>query len=58
MASRSGKAYQQVGKEVQEGKFHSDGEVHHTHAGSIGNLCTEKIKRKMEKASAPIAHTV
>jgi argininosuccinate lyase len=51
-------AYQQVGKEVQEGKFHSDGEVHHTHAGSIGNLCTEKIKRKMEKASAPIAHTV
>ena len=44
-------AYQQVGKEVQEGTFHSDRQVHHTHAGSIGNLCTEEIKKKMEQAS-------
>ena len=22
----------------------------HTHSGSIGNLCTEKIREKMEKA--------
>ncbi len=50
-------AYQQVGKEVQQGKFHSDGEVRHTHAGSIGNLCTEEIRRKMEQASAPISYT-
>ncbi len=47
-------AYQQVGKEVQEGTFRSDRQVHHTHAGSIGNLCTEKIKTKMEKAASPI----
>ena len=47
-------AYQQVGKEVQEGTFHSDRQVHHTHAGSIGNLCTEEIKKKMEKASEAI----
>ena len=47
-------AYQQVGKEVQEGTFHSDKKVHHTHAGSIGNLCTNEIKKKMEKAAAPI----
>ena len=47
-------AYQQVGKEVQEGTFHSDRQVHHTQAGSIGNLCTEEIKKKMEKASEAI----
>ena len=39
-------AYQQVGKEVQEGNFHSEKQVKHTHAGSIGNLCTEDIKKK------------
>ncbi len=44
-------AYQQVGKEVQEGKFHAEKSVHHTHAGSIGNLCTKEIKKKMEQAS-------
>ena len=47
-------AYQQVGKEVQEGTFHAEQKVHHTHAGSIGNLCTEEIKKKMEKAASPI----
>ena len=47
-------AYQQVGKEVQAGTFHAPKEVHHTHPGSIGNLCTKEIKKKMEKASAPI----
>ena len=47
-------AYQQVGKEVQDGTFRSDRQVHHTHAGSIGNLCTEEIKNKMEKAAASI----
>ena len=44
-------AYQQVGKEVQEGQFHSEKQVNHTHAGSIGNLCTKEIKKKMEEAS-------
>ena len=47
-------AYQQVGKEVQEGKFHSDKKVNHTHAGSIGNLCTEEIKQKMAQAATLI----
>lgn len=47
-------AYQQVGKEVQDGTFHSEKQVHHSHAGSIGNLCTEKIRLKMEHASEPI----
>lgn len=47
-------AYQQVGKEIQAGSFHAPMEVHHTHAGSIGNLCTEEIRKKMEKASEAI----
>jgi argininosuccinate lyase len=47
-------AYQQVGREVQAGSFHAPKKVHHTHAGSIGNLCTEEIKKKMEKASEAI----
>jgi argininosuccinate lyase len=44
-------AYQKVGKEVQEGNFHSEKDVKHTHAGSIGNLCTEEIKKKMTEAA-------
>ncbi len=48
-------AYRQVGREVEEGSFHAEKKVHHTHAGSIGNLCTEAIKQKMETASEAIA---
>lgn len=47
-------AYQQVGKEVQEAIFHAEKKVHHSHAGSIGNLCTEEIRKKMEMASQAI----
>ncbi|MDD4630854.1 MAG: argininosuccinate lyase [Proteiniphilum sp.] len=47
-------AYQQVGKEVQEGIFHAEKRVHHSHAGSIGNLCTKEIRKKMEMASQSI----
>lgn len=50
-------AYQQVGREVQQGTFHTEKEVHHTHAGSIGNLCTEDIRKKMESASQVIQAT-
>ena len=44
-------AYKQVGEEVQKGTFHSEKSVHHTHQGSIGNLCSKEIRMKMEKAS-------
>ena len=44
-------AYQQVGKVVQEGNFHSENQVNHTHEGSIGNLCTREINEKMTKAA-------
>lgn len=47
-------AYRQVGREVQEGTFHAERKVVHTHAGSIGNLCTKEIRKKMERASESI----
>jgi argininosuccinate lyase len=50
-------AYQQVGKEVQAGTFHTEKKVQHTHAGSVGNLCTEEIRKKMELASQGIQST-
>lgn len=43
-------AYKSVGVEVNEGRFNYDGKICHTHKGSIGNLCTEEIKVKMQKA--------
>ncbi|MCL1974014.1 MAG: argininosuccinate lyase [Bacteroidetes bacterium] len=41
-------AYSSVGKEVTEETFTSDKSLSHTHAGSIGNLCTREIGAKME----------
>lgn len=39
-------AYKSVGIEVSQGKFRAEKRVSHTHAGSIGNLCTDKIRDK------------
>lgn len=39
-------AYKSVGIEVSQGKFRAKKKVSHTHAGSIGNLCTDKIRDK------------
>lgn len=39
-------AYRKVGMEVQEGTYRPVREVHHTHAGSISNLCTAEISEK------------
>ena len=41
-------AYREVGMQVQRGEYQPTREVHHTHEGSIGNLCTAQIKAKME----------
>ncbi len=40
-------AYQQVSSEVENGTFNYSGHLHHTHEGSIGNLCTEQIRNMM-----------
>lgn len=42
-------AYKTVGMQVQRGEYKPTREVHHTHEGSIGNLCTEEIALKMQK---------
>jgi len=42
-------AYKKVGLDIEAGNFKYDTSVHHTHEGSIGNLCTEDIKKQMQK---------
>lgn len=42
-------AYRQVGMAVQRGEYTPTREVNHTHEGSIGNLCNDKIAEKMNK---------
>jgi argininosuccinate lyase len=41
-------AYQQIGIEINEGRFQPVKSVEHTHEGSIGNLCNDKIQKKMK----------
>ena len=42
-------AYKQVGMAVQRGEYTPTRSVEHTHEGSIGNLCNDKIAAKMDK---------
>ena len=45
-------AYRQVGMEIEQGKFHANKDIHHTHEGSIGNLCNDKIAALMNERIA------
>ena len=40
-------AYKKVGMEIEEGTFRADRTIRHTHEGSIGNLCNDKIAQLM-----------
>ncbi|MDY6439294.1 MAG: argininosuccinate lyase [Prevotella sp.] len=40
-------AYKKVGLEIEAGTFRADKHIHHTHEGSIGNLCNDKIEALM-----------
>lgn len=42
-------AYRQVGKAVQEGSFHFSGKLQHSHEGSIGNLCNDRIAERFHR---------
>lgn len=42
-------AYKQVGLEIEAGKFSPDKHILHTHEGSIGNLCNDRITELMRK---------
>jgi len=44
-------AYKQVGNQIEKAAFNFDykKQLHHTHEGSIGNLCNKEIGNEMEK---------
>lgn len=42
-------AYKKLGKEILDGNFTPEKKVVHTHEGSIGNLCLDKIQAKFEQ---------
>ena len=42
-------AYKTVGLEIEAGTFKANKEIHHTHEGSIGNLCNDRITELMEQ---------
>ena len=44
-------AYKKVGLEIEAGQFTPVKEVHHTHEGSIGNLCNDRITALMHEVT-------
>ncbi|MBR3877989.1 MAG: argininosuccinate lyase [Bacteroidaceae bacterium] len=42
-------AYKKVGLDIEAGNFAPDKNIRHTHEGSIGNLCNEKITELMHE---------
>jgi argininosuccinate lyase len=40
-------AYREIGRQVQEKTYKPNREVFHTHEGSTGNLCNDRIREKM-----------
>lgn len=45
-------AYKQVGLEIEAGQFTPDKHIAHTHEGSIGNLCNDRITALMQQTVA------
>ena len=41
-------AYKKVGLEIEAGNFVPNKDIHHTHEGSIGNLCNDRIVSLMD----------
>ena len=42
-------AYKKVGLDIEAGTFKANHDIHHTHEGSIGNLCNDKIQALMQQ---------
>jgi len=42
-------AYKKMGQEIQSGTFTPKRDISHSHEGSLGNLCLEEIRAKMNK---------
>jgi argininosuccinate lyase len=45
-------AYRQIAHKVEKGEFIPDKKILHTHEGSIGNLCLDKIAEKKQTTIA------
>ena len=45
-------AYKKVGLDIEAGRFLPDKNIHHTHEGSIGNLCNDRILAHMKQILA------
>ena len=45
-------AYRKVGAEIENGTFKADHNINHTHEGSIGNLCNDRITARMESLTS------
>ena len=50
-------AYKKVGEEIESGSYEPNYNVNHTHEGSIGNLCNDKIKEQLDKVLADFNFT-
>lgn len=42
-------AYRRVADEIRDGNFRFKGNMNHTHEGSVGNLCNDRIAARMEE---------
>ncbi len=42
-------AYKKVGLDIEAGQFRASHDIHHTHEGSIGNLCNDQISQLMQQ---------
>ena len=47
-------AYKMVGNEIENNNFQASSKVNHTHEGSIGNLCNDKIAERMKNLISKI----
>ncbi|MFZ9386774.1 MAG: argininosuccinate lyase [Chitinophagaceae bacterium] len=52
-------AYRHVGKAIESGEFRYSPNIHHTHEGSMGNLCNPEIRQMMQRVldGFPFAET-
>jgi len=50
-------AYRQIGDQIERGQFNFDyrAQLHHTHEGSLGNLCNDRITAEMDRVLAKFA---
>jgi len=51
-------AYRLIAEKIENDSFLPDTKLHHTHEGSMGNLCNGKIREKLEQRHLPIQQAV